>query len=163
MSHSRGGAGFRQARGGDRDMECTPECASPTHAGVILTSVALGNLRLLQHCSNLCSNAWRISDGFGRSPLHVAASRGHTHITEWLIARKKVAVDTVDKESGWSALHRSVYFGELGTAVSLVKVSFFFPFLPSVSLHFIHPFSPYLCPCPMLPPLTLHLTFTSCL
>ena len=129
MSHSRGGAGFRAARGGDRDMECTPECASPTHAGVILTSVALGNLRLLQHCSNLCSNAWRISDGFGRSPLHVAASRGHTHITEWLIARKKVAVDTVDKESGWSALHRSVYFGELGTAVSLVKVSFFFPFL----------------------------------
>ena len=52
----------------------------------------------------------------------MAASRGHTHIAEWLVARKKVAVDTVDGESGWSALHRSVYFGELGTAVSLIKV-----------------------------------------
>ena len=151
MSHSRGGVGFKQAWGGDRDMECTPECASPSHAGVILTSVALGNLRLLQHCSNLCSNAWRISDGFGRSPLHIAASRGHTHITEWLVARKKVAMDTVDKESGWSALHRSVYFGELGTAVSLVKVSFFsslsYPLFPFI---FIHCFSPYLLPLPTL-------------
>ena len=158
MSHSRGGAWFRQARGGDRDMECTPECASPAHAGVILTSVALGNLRLLQHCYNLCSNAWRISDGFGRSPLHVAASRGHTHITEWLVARKKVAVDTVDKESGWSALHRSVYFGELGTAVSLVKVSFFLPFL---TLCFYTLF--LFCPCPMLSLPHSSSKFTSCL
>ena len=125
MSHTArggGGLGYRQVRGGERDTECTPECASPAHSGVILTSVALGNLRLLQHCSSLCSNSWRIIDGFGRSPLHVAASRGHTHIVEWLVSRKKVAMDTGDRESGWSALHRSVYFGELGTAVALVKV-----------------------------------------
>lgn len=115
--------GSKVAQSQDRDTDCTPDCASPSHAAIILTSVALGNLRLLQHCSNLCSNSLRISDPFGRTPLHVAASRGHLNIVEWLVARKKVAMDTVDGESGWSALHRSVYFGELGTAVSLARVS----------------------------------------
>ena len=53
----------------------------------------------------------------------MAASHGHLDIAEWLVARKKVAVDTVDGESGWSALHRSVYFGELGMTACLMSVS----------------------------------------
>ena len=53
----------------------------------------------------------------------MAASHGHLNIAEWLVARKKVAVDTVDGESGWSALHRSVYFGELGMTACLMRVS----------------------------------------
>ena len=117
MSHTR-----KPVRNRDRETDCTPYCASLVHAAVVLGSVALGNHRLVQHCASLCSNYCRITDNSGRSPLHVAASRGHTHIVEWLVARKRVAVDTVDGESGWSALHRSVYFGELGTAVTLVKV-----------------------------------------
>ena len=121
MSHRSGPKPVRY-RDQSEATDCTQDCACPRHATVVLTSAALGNLCLLQHCSSLCSNPWRISDGLGRTPLHVAASRGHTHIAEWLVAQKKVAVDTVDGESGWSALHRSVYYGELGTAVSLVKV-----------------------------------------
>ena len=112
-----------KAQGVDSDLlDCTAECNSQSHASVILTCVALGNLKLFQHCSTLCGNPWRIADRFGRTPLHVAASRGCLDITQWLLSRKKVAVDTRDEESGWSALHRSVYFGELGSAITLVKV-----------------------------------------
>ena len=123
MSHRSGGS--RPVRYQDHSgttTDCTQDCACSQHAAVVLTSVALGNLRLLQHCSSLCSNPWRITDHLGRNPLHIAASRGHTHITDWLITQKKVAVDMVDGESGWSALHRSVYYGELGTTINLVKV-----------------------------------------
>ena len=85
MSH-RGGS--KVVRNQDRDTDCIPDCASPSHAHIVLTSIALGNLGLVQHCSSLCSNVWRISDQLGRTPLHVAASQGHR-----LIARKWVAVD----------------------------------------------------------------------
>ena len=129
MSHR---DGSKVVRNQDRDTDCTPDCASPSHAHIVLTSVALGNLGLVQHCSTLCSNVWRISDQLGRTALHVAASRGHTHITDWLIARKRVAVDTTDGESGWSALHRSIYYGEIGTAISLAKVWFVLLLLHSI-------------------------------
>ena len=114
--------GSKQCPHSDPELDCTAECTFPPHAATVLTSVALGNLRLLKHCGTVCGNAWKIVDGFGRTPLHVAASCGHLDLVEWLVVRKKVAVDTMDGESGWSALHRSVYFGELGTAVQLVKV-----------------------------------------
>ena len=114
--------GSKVGRSADSDLDCTAECNCQCHASVILTCVALGNLRLFQHCSTLCGNPWRIADRFGRTPLHVAASRGCLDTAKWLLSRKKVAVDTRDEESGWSALHRAAYFGELGSAITLVKV-----------------------------------------
>lgn len=103
-------------------LDCTSECSLPQHANVVLCCVALGNLKLLQHCSSLCGNPFCITDQFGRNALHVAASKGHLHIVEWLLAKKRVSVDLCDFESRWGALHRSIYFGHLGVAVALIKV-----------------------------------------
>ena len=105
-----------------QDLECTSECRLKQHAEFILACVALNNLRLLQHCSSVCANYLRISDGQRRTPLLVAASMGHQRIVEWLVEKKAVPVDVRDLESGWTPLHRSLFFGHLGTAVYLVKV-----------------------------------------
>jgi len=103
-------------------LECTSECCLKEHANVVLSCVALGNLKLFQHCRSVCGNPFRIVDEFGRNALHVAASKGHLHIVAWLLERKKVNFDLGDFESRWSALHRSIYYGHLGVALYLIKV-----------------------------------------
>ena len=104
-------------------LDCTADCSFAQHASLVLSCVATGNLRLVQHCSSVCGNACNISDAFGRNALHVAASRGLLAVLEWLLLRRRVAVDGVDHESRWSALHRAVYSGQLGAAVFLAKVT----------------------------------------
>ena len=104
-------------------LDCTSDCYLEQHAKIILCCTALGNLQLLQHCASICGNPFKISDALGRNALHVAASRGHLHIVEWLLARGKGGpIDLADRESKWTALHRSVYFGHLGVAAHLIKV-----------------------------------------
>ena len=50
-------------------------------------------------------------------------SSGHT----WLCEELKIGnvLQTKDKESGWTALHRSVYYGHIDCAVYLFKVCVF--------------------------------------
>ena len=38
------------------------------------------------------------------------------------MGRKKTKVNVQDWESKWTALHRSVFFGQLGASVLLIKV-----------------------------------------
>ena len=57
---------------------------------------------------------------FGVNPLHVAVWRNHEGLTEALL---KVGADpdVPDEESGWTALHRAVYFGHLCLASKLLR------------------------------------------
>ena len=108
------------------ELDCTESCSLEKHADVILATTALGNVRLLQHCASLCGNPFHITDKFGRTPLHVAASLGLQPMVEWLLQRRAAGggagVNTADWESRWTALHRSLFYGHLGVAVRLVKV-----------------------------------------
>ena len=104
-------------------LDCTKACSSKQHAEIILSTAYLGNLKLLQHCDTVCGNYLRIRDSFGRNALHVAASKGHSRLVEWLLNKKKVKVNLTDLESKWSALHRSMFYGQLGISAQLVKVS----------------------------------------
>ena len=111
-----------QPHSGAAVLDCTTECKLERHSETALSCAYLGNTKLLQHCSSVCSNPFHIADRFGRNVLHVAASRGHLHLVQWLLTRKKVPVNVVDWESKWSALHRSLFYGHLGVGAYLVKV-----------------------------------------
>eukprot|EP00051_Salpingoeca_urceolata_P023126 m.388412 g.388412 ORF g.388412 m.388412 type:complete len:1448 (+) comp20068_c0_seq14:459-4802(+) len=60
-------------------------------------------------------------DRVGRSLLHVAATCGAGTAVAWLIDEAGVDVDQFDAESGWTALHRACYAGQIQTAVQLVE------------------------------------------
>ena len=52
----------------------------------------------------------------------MAASCGKGDILEWLVKDQGVDVGTKDLESGWTALHRSVFYGYLDCTVKLLQV-----------------------------------------
>lgn len=103
-------------------LDCTTECRAKEHALLVLSAAYLGNLKLLKHCATVCNNPLHICDALGRNALHVAASKGYLQLVMWLVARKRVKVDVFDWESNWTALHRSVYYGQLGITALLIKV-----------------------------------------
>ncbi|KAM6995634.1 inhibitor of Bruton tyrosine kinase [Tautogolabrus adspersus] len=101
---------------------CTPRCRSQEHAEEVvaaLTGGTEGQLRafLTSHCHNAAS----LRDNFGRTALHMAASLGKKSLLEWLLESKNADLMVKDKESGWTALHRSAFYGQIHCLISLVK------------------------------------------
>ena len=103
-------------------MECGPKCRSKAHAYALHAAVTKGSLSEVQGYFGLCHAAGKVNDTHGRSALHVAAACGRTDIVEWLLEEKKSDLEQKDVESGWSALHRAVFFGQLGVARLLMQV-----------------------------------------
>ena len=104
------------------EMECGPKCRSRQHALDINAAVSKGSLAEVQAYCRLCFNGGQMSDKFARTALHVAASCGKTDIVEWLLEEKHADVTQKDGESGWTALHRAVFYGQLATATLLIQV-----------------------------------------
>ena len=42
---------------------------------------------------------------------------------QWLLEEKKMDPELKDLESGWTALHRAVFYGQIATARILIDVS----------------------------------------
>lgn len=84
-----------------------------------LTSGSEGQLRA--YLSAHCHNAATLKDKFGRSALHLAASLGKKALLEWLLDSKNADLLLKDKESGWTALHRSAFYGQIHCLMALVK------------------------------------------
>jgi len=105
-------------------MDCTPKCHLAKHAELILSAISKENATKIRAIlPRVCANFGRVSDQFGRSALHLAASCGKGDILEWLVKDQGVDVGTKDLESCWTALHRSVFYGYLDCAVKLLLVS----------------------------------------
>ena len=104
------------------EMECGPKCRSRRHALDINAAVSKGSLAEVQGYCRLCYNGGQMSDKWGRTALHVAASCGKTDVVEWLLEEKHADVTQKDGESGWTALHRAVFYGQLATATVLIQV-----------------------------------------
>ncbi|XP_074539760.1 inhibitor of Bruton tyrosine kinase isoform X2 [Halichoeres trimaculatus] len=103
-------------------LDCTPRCRSQKHADQVvaaLTSGSEGQLRAF--LNSYCHNAATIRDDFGRTALHLAASLGKKALLEWLLESKNADLTLKDKESGWTALHRSAFYGHIHCLISLVK------------------------------------------
>ncbi|XP_028985270.1 inhibitor of Bruton tyrosine kinase [Betta splendens] len=102
--------------------DCTPKCRSQQHAEQViaaLTGGSEGHLRAF--LTSHCHNATTLRDTFGRTALHLAASVGKKELLEWLLVNKNADVTVRDKESGWTALHRSAFYGQIHCLISLVK------------------------------------------
>ena len=103
--------------------ECGPKCRSKRHNQEVNAVITKGSLLDLQAYSRLCHTWPQHTDTAGRSALHVAASCGKLDILEWLLTEKQLDPSQKDKESGWTALHRALFYGQLAAARLLIQVS----------------------------------------
>ncbi|KAF4025064.1 hypothetical protein G4228_017062 [Cervus hanglu yarkandensis] len=102
--------------------DCTSKCRSLTHALDVLSVVTKGSENQIKaFVSSHCYNAATIKDAFGRNALHLVSSCGKKGVLDWLI-EKGVDPLVKDKESGWTALHRSIFYGHIDCVWSLLKV-----------------------------------------
>ncbi|KAM3615134.1 uncharacterized protein V6R79_023915 [Siganus canaliculatus] len=102
--------------------DCTPKCRSAQHADEVIAALTCGSEGQLRAFLSLhCHNAASLRDAFGRTALHLAASLGKKALLEWLLENKNADLMVKDKESGWTALHRSAFYGQIHCLQSLVK------------------------------------------
>lgn len=102
--------------------ECTSKCRSPRHAEEIVAALTSGSEgQLKAFLSAYCHNSATLRDEFGRTALHLAASLGKRDLLEWLLDSKNADLLVKDKESGWTALHRSAFYGQIHCLMALVK------------------------------------------
>lgn len=101
--------------------DCTTKCRSLKHALDVLSVVTKGSeSQIKAFLSGHCYNAATITDAFGRNALHLVSSCGKKGVLEWLL-EKGVDPLVKDKESGWTALHRSIFYGHIDCVWSLLK------------------------------------------
>lgn len=102
--------------------DCTPKCRSLKHADDVVAALTRGSEgQLRAFLSSHCHNAAVLRDEFGRTALHMAASLGKKALLEWLLESKGGDLMAKDKESAWTALHRSAFYGQIHCLISLVK------------------------------------------
>ncbi|KAM3931295.1 inhibitor of Bruton tyrosine kinase [Leptodactylus fuscus] len=101
--------------------ECTVRCRSLQHALDVISVVTRGDEQQIKaFLSSYCCNAITLKDDFGRNVVHISASCGKKGVLDWLAA-KGVDLSVKDKESGWTALHRSIFYGHVDCALTLLK------------------------------------------
>uniref|UniRef100_A0A1A8RFS5 Inhibitor of Bruton agammaglobulinemia tyrosine kinase n=2 Tax=Nothobranchius rachovii TaxID=451742 RepID=A0A1A8RFS5_9TELE len=102
--------------------DCTPKCRSQQHADQVIAALTSGSEgKLRAFLTSHCHNATSLRDASGRTALHLAASLGKKTLLEWLLENKGADQMVKDKESGWTALHRSAFYGQIHCLISLVK------------------------------------------
>ncbi|XP_066924199.1 inhibitor of Bruton tyrosine kinase-like [Clytia hemisphaerica] len=108
-------------------MDCTSHCKLKAH-GSYLTSIITSETdgEVFKKASNeKCNNSSKVLDHLGRNVFHVATSCGNIDVLEYLIEEQNVSksnLQSKDKESGWTPLHRALYYGNIHCAVYLHKV-----------------------------------------
>ncbi|KAF4517403.1 hypothetical protein B566_EDAN005012 [Ephemera danica] len=107
----------------DGAPQCMRRCRSHVHGATIGAAIIRGSEEeAVAYIKWLCSNCAQVTDQCGRTALHVAASKGRRRVAEWLIKHRDAILNLRDQESGYTALHRSIFYGQIHVAVSLIKV-----------------------------------------
>ncbi|KAG6940264.1 inhibitor of Bruton tyrosine kinase [Chelydra serpentina] len=102
--------------------DCTLKCRSLQHALDIISVVTRGSEgQIKAFLSSYCYNAATLKDTFGRNVLHLASSCGKKGVLDWLADTKGVDLLAKDNESGWTALHRGIFYGHIDCVWSLLK------------------------------------------
>lgn len=110
-------------------MDCSPKCRKAKHSDLNFSAVLnIGQedaAKVQSILPQLCANFARVTDQYGRNALHLAASCGKCDILEWLVKEQGADLNSKDEESGWTSLHRSLFYGYLDCAVKLIQVFIF--------------------------------------
>ena len=104
--------------------ECSAKCRSKKDAQNLIASVCRSkdvDSLLYIATQGICKNPGRVTDQFGRSLIHLAASVGKPLVLEWLVKFKNGQINSKDFESGYSALHRAIFHGQIHVAKLLVS------------------------------------------
>lgn len=127
--------------------ECTTRCRSLQHALDVISVVTRGSEQQIKAFLSLyCCNATTLKDDFGRNVVHMSASCGKKDVLEWLAA-KGMDLAVKDKESGWTALHRSIFYGHIDCALTLLKVNFYTTYLQHLYLYLFSAVHDMSCSC----------------
>ncbi|XP_065167013.1 inhibitor of Bruton tyrosine kinase [Atheta coriaria] len=107
------------------DIPCTKFCNRKEHGDFIvaaLTKRAVNDIELSAFLNYTCVLCGSSKDVYGRTSLHMAASCGRTDVCKWLVCQKQAKIDEKDTESGYTALHRSIFYGKIDTVVALIQL-----------------------------------------
>ncbi|XP_013381620.1 inhibitor of Bruton tyrosine kinase-like [Lingula anatina] len=102
------------------ELACGPKCSSYNHALELLAAVIRGNTQQIKAYCHQCYNFHTARDIWGRTVLHMAASCGKWEVVEWLLQETTADKAIKDTESGWTALHRAIFYGQLAAARILI-------------------------------------------
>ncbi|XP_049802872.1 inhibitor of Bruton tyrosine kinase [Schistocerca nitens] len=107
------------------ERECHEHCRSQQHGMEICSVVTrrqLGDELLAGYLQWLCCSCGQVSDYLGRTALHMAASCGRYNLARWLLQHASANVNVRDLESGYTPLHRSIFYGQLHIASLLIQM-----------------------------------------
>ncbi|KAJ1981806.1 hypothetical protein H4R35_000572 [Dimargaris xerosporica] len=96
-----------------------------SHSHVTASALAVPDRERLERCllGYLTQGAsfWNAHDRWGRTPLHCAVDRNQLEMVQRLLMVATLDVNRTDRESGWSALHRAAYAGNLAIMRELLR------------------------------------------
>lgn len=104
---------------------CTDKCRFIEHGDIITAAITKRSITDQDLCSFLnfiCVCCETVRDASGRTALHMAASCGRTELVKWLVRNRHADINARDEESGYTALHRSIFYGKIDVAVELIKM-----------------------------------------
>ncbi|XP_056647953.1 inhibitor of Bruton tyrosine kinase [Diorhabda sublineata] len=107
------------------ERDCTTQCKSMVHGDIITDAISkrcVSDTDLCSFLNFICTRCESVIDSSGRTALHVAASCGRLNLVRWLISNRHSDINTKDKESGYTALHRSIFYGKIDITVELLKL-----------------------------------------
>ncbi|KAG0711609.1 Inhibitor of Bruton tyrosine kinase [Chionoecetes opilio] len=101
--------------------ECTQGCRSRQHGAQITAAIIRGTeAQAIAYMKNLCQRCYSVVDTTGKTALHTAASCGKRKVVKWLVSQG-ASVNQRDWESGYTSLHRALFYGHLDTACTLIQ------------------------------------------
>uniref|UniRef100_A0A1B6MEM7 BTB domain-containing protein n=1 Tax=Graphocephala atropunctata TaxID=36148 RepID=A0A1B6MEM7_9HEMI len=107
------------------ESSCTEKCKYKDHGRNItsvITKTSISDYQLACYLNSFCKNHAQVVDHEGRNALHIAASCGRRDLCYWLVKAGQADLNSKDQESGYTPLHRSIFYGHINNAVSFIQM-----------------------------------------
>ncbi|CAF2041005.1 unnamed protein product [Rotaria magnacalcarata] len=105
------------------EIDCTSKCRSTTHyLDLICVASQSISIPIILNYLCRCGNCAKGHDKYGRTLLQVCSALSDKWpIIDWLLKQKKVDINIKNLESGYTALHYSVFYGRIDNTINLIK------------------------------------------